>query len=84
MKQSAKISFDDDVAPTRSRMKALTSVEKNNALNLEERLDVQDSNIKIEGTLDTPLHLNKLFHRFGYVRQSQRSAMYSGYVIVHE
>lgn len=52
MKQSAKISFDDDVAPTRSRMKALTSVEKNNALNLEERLDVQDSNIKIEGVLE--------------------------------
>ncbi|XP_028158332.1 kinesin-like protein unc-104 isoform X2 [Ostrinia furnacalis] len=49
VKQSAKISFDDDVAPTRSRLKALTSVEKHNALNLEERIaDGQDSNIKIE------------------------------------
>ncbi|KAL0821599.1 hypothetical protein ABMA28_005050 [Loxostege sticticalis] len=49
VKQSAKISFDDDVTPTRSRLKALTNVEKNNALNLEERIpDGQDSNIKIE------------------------------------
>ncbi|CAH2983992.1 unnamed protein product [Chilo suppressalis] len=52
VKQSAKISFDDDVAPARSRLKALGGtgvVEKNNALNLEERIvDNQDSNIKIE------------------------------------
>lgn len=58
VKQSAKISFDDDVVPTR-RVKAITSVtnmnninnvDKNNALNLEERInDMQDSNIKIEG-----------------------------------
>ncbi|XP_052751112.1 kinesin-like protein unc-104 isoform X11 [Galleria mellonella] len=49
VKQSAKISFDDDVAPTRSRLKALTNVEKNNAINLEDRIaDQQDSNIKIE------------------------------------
>ncbi|KAL4710893.1 hypothetical protein ACJJTC_002523, partial [Scirpophaga incertulas] len=49
VKQSAKISFDDDVAPARSRLKTLTSVEKNNAINLEERIvEVQDSNIKIE------------------------------------
>ncbi|CAG9788601.1 unnamed protein product [Diatraea saccharalis] len=49
VKQSAKISFDDDVAPTRTRMKALTNVDKNNALNLEDRIvDTQDSNIKIE------------------------------------
>ncbi|XP_059057843.1 kinesin-like protein unc-104 [Achroia grisella] len=49
VKQSAKISFDDDVAPTRSRVKALTNVEKNNAINLEDRIgDQQDSNIKIE------------------------------------
>ncbi|CAB3253141.1 unnamed protein product [Arctia plantaginis] len=58
VKQSAKISFDDDVVPTR-RVKAITnvnnmnnmnnSVDKNNALNLEERInDMQDSNIKIE------------------------------------
>ncbi|RVE45455.1 hypothetical protein evm_009890 [Chilo suppressalis] len=52
VKQSAKISFDDDLAPARSRLKALGGtgvVEKNNALNLEERIvDNQDSNIKIE------------------------------------
>ncbi|KAM3965832.1 kinesin-like protein unc-104 [Aphomia sociella] len=49
VKQSAKISFDEDVAPTRSRIKALTNVEKNNAINLEDRIaDQQDSNIKIE------------------------------------
>ncbi|XP_041982439.1 kinesin-like protein unc-104 isoform X5 [Aricia agestis] len=47
VKQSAKISFDDDIAPTRSRLKALTNVDKNNALNLEDRTE-QDSNIKIE------------------------------------
>lgn len=50
VKQSAKISFDDDAAPARSRLKALTAVEKNNAINLEDRIaDVPDSNIKIEG-----------------------------------
>ncbi|XP_075980835.1 kinesin family member unc-104 isoform X3 [Anticarsia gemmatalis] len=64
VKQSAKISFDDDIAPAR-RVKAITSVnninninnmnnnanniDKNNAINLEERInDVPDSNIKIE------------------------------------
>ncbi|XP_063365767.1 kinesin-like protein unc-104 [Cydia amplana] len=47
VKQSAKISFDDDVVP--ARRKTLASViEKNNALNLEERIDLADSNIKIE------------------------------------
>ncbi|XP_063537383.1 kinesin-like protein unc-104 isoform X4 [Cydia strobilella] len=47
VKQSAKISFDDDVAP--ARRKTLASVvDKNNALNLEERIDLADSNIKIE------------------------------------
>ncbi|CAH2043364.1 unnamed protein product, partial [Iphiclides podalirius] len=49
VKQSAKICFDDDAAPARSRLKALSAIEKNNALNLEERIaDVPDSNIKIE------------------------------------
>ncbi|XP_053610320.1 kinesin-like protein unc-104 isoform X3 [Plodia interpunctella] len=49
VKQSAKISFDDDIAPTRSRLRALSSLDKNNALNLEDRIaDGQDSNIKIE------------------------------------
>ncbi|XP_068617995.1 kinesin-like protein unc-104 [Battus philenor] len=49
VKQSAKISFDDDAAPARSRLKTLSAVEKNNALNLEDRIaDVPDSNIKIE------------------------------------
>ncbi|CAG5033343.1 unnamed protein product [Parnassius apollo] len=49
VKQSAKISFDDDAAPARSRLKTLSTVEKNNALNLEDRIaDVADSNIKIE------------------------------------
>ncbi|XP_060804747.1 kinesin-like protein unc-104 isoform X2 [Amyelois transitella] len=49
VKQSAKISFDDDVAPARSRLRALSSLDKNNALNLEDRIaDGQDSNIKIE------------------------------------
>ncbi|XP_050665675.1 kinesin-like protein unc-104 isoform X2 [Leptidea sinapis] len=47
VKQSAKISFDDDIVPSRSRLKTLSNVEKNNALNLEDRSD-QDSNIKIE------------------------------------
>ncbi|XP_049875975.1 kinesin-like protein unc-104 isoform X5 [Pectinophora gossypiella] len=48
VKQSAKISFDDDVVPAR-RVKAITNVDKNNALNLEDRIqDVTDSNIKIE------------------------------------
>ncbi|CAH0720429.1 unnamed protein product, partial [Brenthis ino] len=50
VKQSAKISFDDDIAPARSRLKAISSVEKNNALNainMEDRPE-QDSNIKIE------------------------------------
>nr|XP_049706336.1 kinesin-like protein unc-104 isoform X3 [Helicoverpa armigera] len=47
VKQSAKISFDDDVAPVR-RAK-LSAVDKNNAINLDERIgDVPDSNIKIE------------------------------------
>ncbi|XP_047992660.1 kinesin-like protein unc-104 isoform X3 [Leguminivora glycinivorella] len=47
VKQSAKISFDDDIAP--ARRKTLASViDKNNALNLEERIDLADSNIKIE------------------------------------
>ncbi|XP_061718950.1 kinesin-like protein unc-104 isoform X4 [Cydia pomonella] len=47
VKQSAKISFDDDVVP--ARRKTLASVlDKNNALNLEERIDLADSNIKIE------------------------------------
>lgn len=53
VKQSAKISFDDDVAPARSRLKALSAVEKNNAINalaLDDRPDT-DSNIKIEGLL---------------------------------
>ncbi|GBP28430.1 Kinesin-like protein KIF1B [Eumeta japonica] len=49
VKQSAKISFDDDIAPSRSRLKAITALEKNNALNLEDRTnEVADSNIKIE------------------------------------
>ncbi|XP_073962164.1 kinesin family member unc-104 isoform X3 [Choristoneura fumiferana] len=49
VKQSAKISFDDDVAPTRARAKTLASVvDKNNAINLEDRIDAADSNIKIE------------------------------------
>ncbi|XP_045522109.1 kinesin-like protein unc-104 isoform X13 [Pieris brassicae] len=47
VKQSAKISFDDDIVPTRSRLKTLSTIEKNNAINLEDRPD-QDSNIKIE------------------------------------
>lgn len=55
VKQSAKISFEDEAAPARSRLKtlsalsALSAVDKNNALNLEDRIDGQDSNIKIEG-----------------------------------
>lgn len=52
MKQSAKISFDDDIVPVRSRLKAISSVEKNNvinAINIEDRPE-QDSNIKIEGS----------------------------------
>lgn len=49
VKQSAKISFDDDIAPAR-RLKAITNVDKQNAINLEDRIgDVADSNIKIEG-----------------------------------
>ncbi|XP_026321724.1 kinesin-like protein unc-104 isoform X4 [Hyposmocoma kahamanoa] len=49
VKQSAKISFDEDVAPTRSRLKALASVDKNNMMNLEDRIgEMPDSNIKIE------------------------------------
>lgn len=51
VKQSAKISFDDDIAPTRSRLKAISNVEKNNVINsitIEDRPE-QDSNIKIEG-----------------------------------
>ncbi|XP_047521672.1 kinesin-like protein unc-104 isoform X4 [Pieris napi] len=47
VKQSAKISFDDDIVPTRSRLKTLSTIDKNNAINLEDRPD-QDSNIKIE------------------------------------
>ncbi|XP_045774783.1 kinesin-like protein unc-104 isoform X7 [Maniola jurtina] len=50
VKQSAKISFDDDIAPARSRLKAISNVEKNNAINaitIEDRPE-QDSNIKIE------------------------------------
>ncbi|XP_052743330.1 kinesin-like protein unc-104 isoform X5 [Bicyclus anynana] len=50
VKQSAKISFDDDIAPARSRLKAISTVEKNNAINainIEDRPE-QDSNIKIE------------------------------------
>lgn len=48
VKQSAKISFDDDVAP--ARRTKLSAVDKNNAINLDERInDVPDSNIKIEG-----------------------------------
>ncbi|XP_047535808.1 kinesin-like protein unc-104 isoform X8 [Vanessa atalanta] len=50
VKQSAKISFDDDIVPARSRLKAISSVEKNNAINainIEDRPE-QDSNIKIE------------------------------------
>ncbi|XP_061379128.1 kinesin-like protein unc-104 isoform X4 [Danaus plexippus] len=50
VKQSAKISFDDDIVPVRSRLKAISSVEKNNvinAINIEDRPE-QDSNIKIE------------------------------------
>ncbi|CAK1555892.1 unnamed protein product [Leptosia nina] len=47
VKQSAKISFDDDIVPTRSRLKTLSTTEKNNAINLEDRPE-QDSNIKIE------------------------------------
>ncbi|XP_038222793.1 kinesin-like protein unc-104 isoform X5 [Zerene cesonia] len=50
VKQSAKISFDDDIVPTRSRLKTLSTVEKNNAMNLEDRPE-QDSNIKIEAEL---------------------------------
>ncbi|XP_026747718.1 kinesin-like protein unc-104 isoform X1 [Trichoplusia ni] len=47
VKQSAKISFDDDVAP--ARRNKLTAVDKNNAINLDERInEVPDSNIKIE------------------------------------
>uniref|UniRef100_A0A2H1WUC8 Kinesin-like protein unc-104 n=1 Tax=Spodoptera frugiperda TaxID=7108 RepID=A0A2H1WUC8_SPOFR len=47
VKQSAKISFDDDVAP--ARRTKLSAVDKNNAINLDERInDVPDSNIKIE------------------------------------
>lgn len=50
VKQSAKISFDDDVAP--ARRNKLTAVDKNNAINLDERInEVPDSNIKIEGEL---------------------------------
>lgn len=50
VKQSAKISFEDEAAPARGRTKAIASVEKNNAINLEERIaDGTDSNIKIEG-----------------------------------
>lgn len=49
VKQSAKISFDDDILPNRPRLKPLTAVEKNNALNLEDRItEIPDSNIKIE------------------------------------
>ncbi|XP_013140751.1 PREDICTED: kinesin-like protein unc-104 [Papilio polytes] len=54
VKQSAKISFEDEAAPARSRLKtlsalsALSAVDKNNALNLEDRIEGQDSNIKIE------------------------------------
>lgn len=52
VKQSAKISFDDDVVPNRSRLKALAALEKNNALNMEDKIiDIQDSNIKIEGIM---------------------------------
>lgn len=51
VKQSAKISFDDDIVPARSRLKAISNVEKNNAINLEDRTD-QDSNIKIEGIFE--------------------------------
>ncbi|CAG9564965.1 unnamed protein product [Danaus chrysippus] len=50
VKQSAKISFDDDIVPVRSRLKAISNVEKNNvinAINNEDRPE-QDSNIKIE------------------------------------
>ncbi|XP_062531095.1 kinesin-like protein unc-104 isoform X4 [Bombyx mori] len=48
VKQSAKICFDDDVVP-RARVRAANSVDKNNAINLDERaVEVQDSNIKIE------------------------------------
>ncbi|XP_039756150.1 kinesin-like protein unc-104 isoform X11 [Pararge aegeria] len=50
VKQSAKISFDDDIAPARSRLKAISNVDKNNAINainIEDRPE-QDSNIKIE------------------------------------
>ncbi|CAD0202710.1 unnamed protein product [Chrysodeixis includens] len=47
VKQSAKISFDDDVAP--ARRNKLSAVDKNNAINLDERInEVPDSNIKIE------------------------------------
>ncbi|KAG6447655.1 hypothetical protein O3G_MSEX005120 [Manduca sexta] len=50
VKQSAKISFDDDVAPARARVSKLSAVDKNNALNLDERIaePTHDSNIKIE------------------------------------
>ncbi|KAJ0174763.1 hypothetical protein K1T71_009871 [Dendrolimus kikuchii] len=49
VKQSAKISFEDEAAPARGRVKAITSVDKHNAINLEERIaDGHDSNIKIE------------------------------------
>ncbi|KPJ02360.1 Kinesin-like protein unc-104 [Papilio xuthus] len=52
VKQSAKISFEDEAAPARTRLKTLSTlsaVDKNNALNLEDRIaDGPDSNIKIE------------------------------------
>lgn len=49
VKQSAKICFDDDAAAAR-RIKPVSSVDKQNALNLEDRItELPDSNIKIEG-----------------------------------
>ncbi|CAG9130602.1 unnamed protein product [Plutella xylostella] len=48
VKQSAKISFDDDIVPSRSRLRTLTACEKNNVINLVDQIQDQDSNIKIE------------------------------------
>lgn len=63
VKQSAKISFDDDVAP--ARRTKLSAVDKNNAINLDERItDVPDSNIKIEGEFLTTWHVTLIENVF--------------------
>lgn len=65
--------------PARSRVKTNASIDKNNAINLEDRInDVQDSNIKIEGEIHITFTMQyQNVKRFLHINKNHFALLYN-------